>query len=69
MKRLVLCEITIETREYMQSRSKSKKVLKQVAVGEGQTPEEVVQEHYRKLSDPYGTYYRVSVEEVEVIGW
>jgi hypothetical protein len=67
MKRLVLCEVTIHEREYM-TESKTYKALKQVRVGDGQTAEGVVEEHYRKRSDPYGTSYSVHVEEVEVIG-
>jgi hypothetical protein len=67
MEQLVLCEVTITKREYM-GKSVTEKTLKQVRVTEDQTVEGVVAEHYRKLSDQYGTSYSVHVEEIEIIG-
>lgn len=70
MKRPVLCQVRIEIREYMSERNpKIVDALKQVWVDDGESAAQVLDQHYRNLSDPYGTTYSACyIEEVEEIG-
>lgn len=70
MKTQVLCMVTIRRREYMSEREyQPESSLKLVWVGDGETPAQVVERHYDRVSDPYGTTWRVeSVDEAETIG-
>ena len=70
MKRLVLCMVSVQRREYMSERDFAPETsLKHVWVAESETSADVVERHFNLFSDAYGTSWSVrSVDEVETIG-